>query len=232
MPRSRRYVSAIVPKIGLHMAKRRRAASADPLGTGDGRCAISGLNRPRDLRASLSTRRQRVEPAVAGDQIEEIAVLAGGGVGPLACGASAGLGAVQANVEAAPRRVLDITDEPVSALPAPVREIMAADGLRLLRETACQFRRRVLHRGLRQKRPAVAGGPKCDGFVGWLLGRDRVVIDRDRLIFGRCAAFRHGQFAAVCRRFCARWIGDDLLLRVGCLDRRRERAARRAQRLG
>src|SRR5437868_3905682 len=77
-------------------------------------------------------------PAAA-DQIEQIAVLAGCGIAPFAGGAGAALGTAEAHIETAPRRVIDIAGDPVTAALASVREIMAAYRLGLAREAARQI---------------------------------------------------------------------------------------------
>ena len=59
-----------------------------------------------------------VEPTIEGDQgdqVEQIAVLAGGGVGPFAGGAFAGAAPAQPDEEAAAGRVPDIADDPLAA---------------------------------------------------------------------------------------------------------------------
>ena len=94
MPRLRKYASAIVPEIGCDMAKRRRADSGDPAGTtmtldlwhrfGSGR-------RQAEKAPGLIGDIAKVgEAAAFADDIEQIAMIAGRGVGPFAGGALAG----------------------------------------------------------------------------------------------------------------------------------------------
>jgi hypothetical protein len=75
-------------------------------------------------------------PAAQRDEIEKIAVLAYGRVGPFSAGAFAGFRPDQADVEAATWRVGDVADDPVVALAAAVGEVMAAHRLGILREAA------------------------------------------------------------------------------------------------
>ena len=75
---------------------------------------------------------------VGSDKVEQVAMLARGGVGPLARGALAGLGTAQADIEAAPGRVLDVAHEPVAALSPPVGQVVAAQRLGIARETVGQ----------------------------------------------------------------------------------------------
>ena len=59
------------------------------------------------------------------DDVEEVAVLAGGGVAPLAGDAGPG----EADEEGPTASAVEIAGDPVAALPAPVGEVSAADGL-------------------------------------------------------------------------------------------------------
>ena len=82
---------------------------------------------------------EAVQIAVAGDQIEQIAMLAGGGIGPFAGGAGTVIGTLQPDIEAAARRVLDIADDPVAARAASFGEVVTAHGLGIAREAARQI---------------------------------------------------------------------------------------------
>src|SRR3984893_2726424 len=82
---------------------------------------------------------EAMEIAVAGDEIEEIAMLAGGGIGPFAGGAGAVIAALQADIKAAARRVHRVAGDPVAARAGAVREVMAAHGLGIAREAARQI---------------------------------------------------------------------------------------------
>ena len=70
------------------------------------------------------------------DEVEKIAMLAGGGIGPFAGRALTGVRSAQPDEETAARRVPRIADDPVVALPPTVREIVAAHRLGIARETA------------------------------------------------------------------------------------------------
>jgi hypothetical protein len=63
-----------------------------------------------------------MQRAIVGYEVEQIAMLASGGIGPFAGCAAAVIGTLQPDIEAAARRVLNITDDPVAArFCAPVR---------------------------------------------------------------------------------------------------------------
>ena len=79
------------------------------------------------------------EIAVTGDQIEQIAMLAGRGIGPFAGRARTVIGTLQPHIEASSRRVLDIADDPVAARAASFGEVVAAHGLGIAREAARQI---------------------------------------------------------------------------------------------
>jgi hypothetical protein len=80
-----------------------------------------------------------IEPPVHGDEIEQVAVFARGGVSPLAGGALAAVRPLEPDEQAAPRRVRNITDQPVSPLAAAVGEIVAAHRLGIARETVSEI---------------------------------------------------------------------------------------------
>ena len=82
---------------------------------------------------------QAIKPAVEGDEVEQIAMLAGGGVGPFAGGALAAVGTAQTHEETAAGRVGDIADQPVAALAMAVGEVVAAHRLGIARETMGQI---------------------------------------------------------------------------------------------
>jgi hypothetical protein len=77
---------------------------------------------------------EAIIPAAQRDEIEKIAMLPRCRILPVTGRAFAGQRPDQADVEAAPRRVGDIADDPVTALAAAVGEVMAADRLGILRE--------------------------------------------------------------------------------------------------
>ena len=76
------------------------------------------------------------EALILPDEIEQIAMAARGGVGPFAGGALAGVRPEEADIERAAGRIVDVADKPVTALPAAVGEIVAADRLGVLRQMA------------------------------------------------------------------------------------------------
>ncbi len=80
-----------------------------------------------------------VEPAIEGDQVEEIAMLAGGGVGPFAGGAGTGLRSRETDIEAAAGGVPNIAHQPVAAVAAAVGKIVAADAFGIAREAPRQI---------------------------------------------------------------------------------------------
>src|SRR5437764_822964 len=79
------------------------------------------------------------EAAVQADEVEEIAMLAGGGVGPFASGAGAAVAFFEPHKQAAPGRVGDIAHEPVIADAPSAGEIVTAHRLGLAREAARQL---------------------------------------------------------------------------------------------
>ena len=68
------------------------------------------------------------------DNVEQVAMIAGGSIGPFTGWAF--LAIDQTDLETAPRCVVDIADQPVTPLPAPVRQIAAAYRLGLLAKAA------------------------------------------------------------------------------------------------
>ena len=95
------------------------------------------------------------------DEIEEIAMAARGGVGPFAGGALSGVRPQEADIERAAGRIVDVANEPVAALPAAVREIVAANRLGVLRQMAREV------------------GDRARGEHGWSSSRGGAVDDRD-----------------------------------------------------
>src|SRR5208283_570611 len=71
-------------------------------------------------------------------------------VRPFAGGAAAGSGPAQAHIKAAPRRVVNVADQPVAALAAAVGKIVAADRLGMFGEAARDVGNAVRHGGLRK----------------------------------------------------------------------------------
>jgi hypothetical protein len=82
---------------------------------------------------------EMIEAATQAYEVEKIAALAGGGISPAAAGPFAGQRSGQADIEAAPRRVGDIADDPVVAMAVAVGEILAAYSLGIVREAASKL---------------------------------------------------------------------------------------------
>jgi len=82
---------------------------------------------------------QTLQPAVQGDEVEEITVLAGSSVSPFAGSALPAVGPCEANEQAAARRVRNIADDLVATPAMALREVMAAHRLGITRETARQI---------------------------------------------------------------------------------------------
>ncbi len=80
-----------------------------------------------------------VEASIERDKVEEITVLACGGISPMTGGTFAGVRSVQPHEQTTARCVPYIADEPVAAFPSTVRKIVAAHRLSSTRETACQL---------------------------------------------------------------------------------------------
>ena len=79
-----------------------------------------------------------IEKAAAlADDVEQVAVLAGGGVGPFAGRPLGRL--LEPDEHRAARRVAHVADQPIAALTAAVGEIVAAYRFGLARETVRQF---------------------------------------------------------------------------------------------
>ena len=77
--------------------------------------------------------------AVTGDQIEQIAMLAGCGIRPMPGCAGTVIWTLQPDIEALSRRVLNIADDPVAARAVSFGKIVAAHGLGIAREAARQI---------------------------------------------------------------------------------------------
>src|SRR5690242_4577334 len=95
--------------------------------------AGSGTRVPRRARHAA------VEATIESDEVEKIAMLAGGGVGPFAGRALTGIRSSQTDEETAARCVPYVADEPVAAFAPAVREIIPANRLGIAREMVRQF---------------------------------------------------------------------------------------------
>ena len=81
-----------------------------------------------------------IEKAAAfADDVEQIAVLARGGVGPFAGRAATRLRPLEPDEHGAARCIADVADQPIAAFAPAVGEIVAAYRLGLARETVRQF---------------------------------------------------------------------------------------------
>ena len=79
------------------------------------------------------------EAAAFADDVEQIAMFAGRGVGPFARGALARSRPLQPDEEGAPWRVADIAHQPVAALPPAIGEVVTTHRLGIARETVRQI---------------------------------------------------------------------------------------------
>jgi hypothetical protein len=85
------------------------------------------------------------ETAGTRDHIEQITVLGGRKIGPMARGTWTAVRPSQADRHAAPRRVVHIADAPDASLALAVGEVVAAHGLGTLDEAACNLGGVVAH---------------------------------------------------------------------------------------
>ena len=146
MPRLRRYVSTRVREIGCDMANSRRAASGDPVGalgvrdrgrSGSG----SGCGRLRKRTRLVGDVLEVDQAAAFPDHVEQVAMLAGGGVGPFAGRPFRRL--LEPDEHGAARRVAHVAHQPVAAFAPSGGEVVAAHRLGVARETVGQFGRVV-----------------------------------------------------------------------------------------
>src|SRR3546814_17214626 len=73
------------------------------------------------------------------DDVEQVAMFAGGGVGPFTRRAASVLRSCKTDIEAAPRRVAGVADQPITALAIPLRQIVTTHRLGLIAETVCEI---------------------------------------------------------------------------------------------
>ncbi len=78
------------------------------------------------------------EAAAFADDVEQIAMFAGRRVDPFASGALARRRPLQPDEEGAPWRIVDVTNQPIAALPSAAGEVAAAHRLSIARETVRQ----------------------------------------------------------------------------------------------
>ena len=114
-------------------------------------------------------------PAAA-DQVQQIAVFAGRGIAPFAGGAGSTVGTGEPHIKAAPRRVVGIAGDPVTAASASVRQIMAAHRLGLAREAA----RQLADPGLPHGTSPWAKGPRGRLWADHLICPDQAASARER----------------------------------------------------
>src|SRR3546814_3547043 len=69
------------------------------------------------------------------DDVEQVAMFAGGGVGPFTRRAASVLRSCKTDIEAAPRRVAGVADQPITALAMPLRQVVTAHRLGLDRKS-------------------------------------------------------------------------------------------------
>ncbi len=79
------------------------------------------------------------------NDVEQITMIAIGGIRPFASSTFAQVRSFQPDEQRSARRVSDVADQPVAPFTAAVREIMAAHGLGIAREALSQVRGLVLH---------------------------------------------------------------------------------------
>ena len=79
------------------------------------------------------------EAAAFADDVEQIAMLAGRCVGPFASGALARFRSSQPDEEGAPRRVVDVANQPVAARLPAVGKVVSAHRLGIAPETVRQI---------------------------------------------------------------------------------------------
>ena len=89
----------------------------------------------------------KFETPAARDQIEQIAMLAGGEVGPLAGGTVAGIH--EADHETAPRCVLNVTHAPGGPFAVAVGKVLAAYGFGIIHQAAREVGGGLPHGDLR-----------------------------------------------------------------------------------
>ncbi len=110
-----------------------------------------GLWQAEEAAGFLQNVAQLGQVFAGGDQVQEVAVLPLGGIGPMPGSALARLGPAQANIEAATRRVLDVADQPVTTFAAAIGKVVSAHRLGVTCEAAGQFGCGVRHCGLRKE---------------------------------------------------------------------------------
>jgi hypothetical protein len=86
-----------------------------------------------------------VEAPAAGDDVQEVAMLAGGEVDPLTCRAFTGVSAFEAHRKAASRGIFGIADAPGVALATPIGEIGATNGFGVVRQATREIGGTVGH---------------------------------------------------------------------------------------
>ena len=152
-------------QIALGMGAADRAALPPQAACRFGGVVVAGRARGRHSRQGeegprlVERRAQRRRAGAVADEVEQIAVLAGRGVGPL----SGHTGAAEADEERPPAGAVEIARDPVAALLAAVREIAPADGFGLQGRARRRCRRRETVRAacgtpsIRAGRPIPAG---------------------------------------------------------------------------
>ena len=96
-----------------------------------------------------------IKATIGGDEVEEIAMLPCGGIGPFAGGAGTVIRPGETDIEAAAGRIADIADRPIAAMAAAIREIISAHGLGMTRESLRQNGGLTGHESPRSCRAAI-----------------------------------------------------------------------------
>src|SRR5262245_55966441 len=86
---------------------------------------------------------ERGQVPVESDEVEQVAVLAGGSIAPFACSF-----AMESNIEALTRCVGDVADAPIPPGAATIGQILATDCLGMLGKVLCQASRLRPDRGV------------------------------------------------------------------------------------
>ena len=132
---------------------------------------------------------ETVEPADAGDQVQEIAVLSAREIDPLAGHTARAVH--EPHHETAPRRVLDVADAPGRPFAPAVGEVLAAHGFRVLCQAARKIGGGLPHGDLQMKM-----GPPVERAQGWSGSVTRlrrpVTVRTGRLPWLRSTAARCG----------------------------------------
>ncbi len=111
-----------MPVIGVAIRNSRRAGSGEPAEVVErgARGQGSAPYQPKKTRCLNQGSARSIQVAGSTDQIKQIAMFLRGGIRPTPRRPLSCVGAMQANIEAPPRCVVDIADKPITAFSAPV----------------------------------------------------------------------------------------------------------------